>query len=70
MSEETNPLFAIAKGKHQDNINEGGYDFLNDGEDNQLTFTLGFCNGVSHATAIFQAQIAELQNKVAELQKL
>jgi len=65
-----NPLFLIAKDKQRERIKEGGFDFLNPTDQNINTFTLGFCDGVTYSTGVFQKQIAMLEYQLKELQKL
>ena len=65
-----NPLFPIARQKHYNDYVSCDFKFLNDHDDNEDTYTLGFCRGVSHATETWQKQIEQLQTKVRELEAL
>ena len=64
-----NPLFLIARDKHRERINEGGFEMLANNNNNINTFTLGFCDGVAYSTGIFQKQIASLQEQINSMQK-
>lgn len=64
-----NPLFAIARKKHNEQFLTWEFDFLHLTPENENTYILGFCAGVSHTSAIWQIQIEALQKKVEELQK-
>jgi hypothetical protein len=65
-----NPLFPIARQKHYNDYASCDFKFLNDHDDNEDTYTLGFCRGVSHSTEIWQKQIGLLQQRVKELESL
>jgi hypothetical protein len=68
MDKKINPLFPIATEKHKEDLQDKGFWFLDYSEANESTYTLGFCKGVSHATGIFQVQIADLQKKLSEME--
>lgn len=63
-----NPLFKIARKQHNEAFLTWQYDFLHMTPENEKTFILGFCNGVSYATGIFSKQIEEMKQKLKELQ--
>lgn len=68
MNKTDNPLFAIAKEKWNNDLYSFDYSFMQKTDVSQDTYTLGFCRGVSHATDIFQKQIADLQSKLAAME--
>jgi hypothetical protein len=65
-----NPLFTIARKKHNEQFLTWEYDFLHLTPENENCYILGFCGGVSHAASIWQIQIETLQKKVEELEKM
>lgn len=65
----TNPLFAIAKDKHRQQLHEADNLYLSDNPDNLPTYTLGFCDGIVYCTEIMKKQIEALQKQVSELQR-
>lgn len=65
-----NPLFTIARKKHNEQFLTWEFDFLHLTPENENTYILGFCAGVNHAASIWQIQIESLQNKVEELEKM
>ena len=65
-----NPLFPIARKKHNEQFLTWSFDFLHLTPENESTYILGFCAGVNHAASIWQLEIEMLQKKVEELQKL
>jgi len=68
MSNKTeNPLFPIARDKHRERYFQKDFDFLSTNSDNETTFVLGFCDGVSHAAGIWEQKIIELQQIIEQL---
>ena len=70
MNKNENPLFAIARKKHNQQFLTWEYDFLHVTPENENTYILGFCGGVSHAADIWKIEIEMLQKKVQELERL
>lgn len=67
-AKEENPLFPIARKRHNEQFLTWEYNFLHLTPENENTYILGFCAGVGHASDIFSKQIQELMAKVKELE--
>lgn len=65
---EENPLFPIARKRHNEQFLTWEFDFLHMIPENENTYILGFCAGVGHASGIFSKQIEEMQQKLKELE--
>lgn len=67
-SKEENPLFPIARKKHNEQFLTWDFDFLHMTPESENTFILGFCGGVGYASDMFAQQINQLRDKIKELE--
>lgn len=63
---EENPLFTIAADQYRKDLTDG-FD-LKDSKYSEITYSLGFCRGVSYANDMYSKTIENLQKTVIQLQ--